>query len=573
MRMIRQKLRAETAITPEPGFPVMGRQHYLTYLKALHGRLNPKVYFEIGTESGASLSFASCTSIAVDPQFQLQSDVSRNKPELHQFQGTSDDFFASNLLKRLGLAIDLAFLDGMHLFEYLLRDFINTERHMAPDGMITMHDCVPFNHLVAEREWDRAKTKSWTGDVWKLVPILREYRPDLTVEVLDLAPTGLVCVTNLSPENTVLAEQYDKIVARYLEVSIDDFGQDAFDKAIALQSAPGESEPLVVAPNVRPQAIFSAWERPENPAARSLNIAIKTAVPNPRSKSRWGDYHFARSLADSFLRAGHSVKIDSVKEWYRASAGTDLDLVLFGSENFARQENIPMLGWVIYPGRTKDDLVGAFDGADHMFFASRSALSEYSNECPDKSASCLMQGFDSTVMYAGDAPGGDGAVFVGNNHFGDQGERPVVQMALQSGTRLAIWGMGWAKHQAAQFLQGRYVENDKLGQLYRSASVVLCDHMPLMRETGYLSNRIYDALACGTPVICDGIADLDPAFSAFVHPCKDAQEFAAAIDAITASADKSWPARQKLAQTLKREHSFDVRAAQIIEKARELSLL
>jgi hypothetical protein len=36
-----------------------------------------------------------CTSIAVDPQFALQSDVSRNKPQLHRYQMTSDAFFAA----------------------------------------------------------------------------------------------------------------------------------------------------------------------------------------------------------------------------------------------------------------------------------------------------------------------------------------------------------------------------------------------------------------------------------------------------------------------------------------------
>lgn len=289
-RTLRRKLRGEVKVPTEAGFPAMGQKHYLLYLAELHKRMRPRAYFEIGTESGASLSFATCTSIAVDPHFQLQADVSRNKPELHQFQGPSDDFFAKGMLDRLGYELDFAFLDGMHLFEFLLRDFMNTERHMSPDGLVVMHDCVPFNRIMAERHWDRAKTVSWTGDVWKVVAILREYRPDLTVEVIDTPPTGLVCIKGMDPKNSVLTDAYDEIIAKWTDVSIDDYGVDALTKML----------------DVQPVELFAP---PVLSRKTNQTIAIKTCTPNDDVKESWGDYHYAKSLAAGFEKLGHKARV------------------------------------------------------------------------------------------------------------------------------------------------------------------------------------------------------------------------------------------------------------------------
>ena len=47
---------------------------------------------------------------------------------------TSDDFFASHDLAQVlgGRPVDLAYIDGMHQFEFALRDFMNLERYVGP---------------------------------------------------------------------------------------------------------------------------------------------------------------------------------------------------------------------------------------------------------------------------------------------------------------------------------------------------------------------------------------------------------------------------------------------------------
>src|SRR5205814_560630 len=59
-------------------------------------------------------------------------------------------------------------------------------------------------------------TNGWAGDVWKLLPILQEFRPDLNLNVVAVRPTGLGIVTNLDPSSTTLHDHYDEIVSKYL---------------------------------------------------------------------------------------------------------------------------------------------------------------------------------------------------------------------------------------------------------------------------------------------------------------------------------------------------------------------
>lgn len=202
---------------------------YLRFLRRLHDRYWFDWYLEIGARKGDSLAPVRGPSIAVDPFFRLTGDVLGSKPALHLFQTTSDAFFQGGALDALGARISFAFLDGMHLFEYLLRDFVNTERHATPDSVIALHDCCPFSHEMTTRDLDNLPQGAWTGDVWKLIPILREYRPDLTLTVLDVSPTGLVLVSGLDPDSTVLAEASDEIVARFMDQTLEGFGLDRFN--------------------------------------------------------------------------------------------------------------------------------------------------------------------------------------------------------------------------------------------------------------------------------------------------------------------------------------------------------
>jgi hypothetical protein len=212
--------------------PDLSGEDYLDVLARIHLILQPKSYPELGTWTGNSLRLAKCPSIAVDSNFQISTDVIGEKPECHFFRMTSDDFFRCySPTELLGRRLDFALIDAMHLFEAAIRDFVNLEQHSRPNSIIAIHDCFPTDAHIATRvndpvEREKVSTRPgwWSGDVWKIVPILRKFRPDLKVVNLDAPPTGLTLVTNLYPKSTILLDRYHDITSEFDGVQLVDYG-------------------------------------------------------------------------------------------------------------------------------------------------------------------------------------------------------------------------------------------------------------------------------------------------------------------------------------------------------------
>jgi hypothetical protein len=204
--------------------------HYYETLKALLQKLDPEWYLEIGSRNGRSLSQCKTNYIAIDPEFALQYEVVNKASQMLFFQQTSDDFFASDFLTRNSIQPGVAFIDGMHLFEYVLRDFMNCERHMKSEAFICLHDVCPYNTPQTTRDisYMTQLKRPWTGDVWKMLIVLQKYRPDLQVNTLKAATTGFACVTGLDAKSQVLQDNYADILAEYTNLTFEAYGPEKY---------------------------------------------------------------------------------------------------------------------------------------------------------------------------------------------------------------------------------------------------------------------------------------------------------------------------------------------------------
>ncbi len=211
---------------------------YLEVLNRLHELVKPKLYLEIGIDNGMSLRLAKCARVGLDPEFELT--MTQAFPT-KLFKIKSDTFFANEgwCANHLRGGVDLAYIDGMHLSEFVVRDFLHVERWMNADGVVVIDDVLPGRIEMAERE---RRYAAWCGDVYRVVSVLREYRPDLSVQVVDAFAgpyrKGLAVVTGLNPDDSTLADAYDEIAERLAQGEFTAESIDALEAAAASISIP-----------------------------------------------------------------------------------------------------------------------------------------------------------------------------------------------------------------------------------------------------------------------------------------------------------------------------------------------
>lgn len=219
----------------DPKYPLVNGQRYLEVLNGIEAKLQPKLYLEIGSRTGKSLLPRKCSFIAIDPVFKLGSADFSTQGDMFFCRKTSDSFFESNFLQNNNLVPDWAFIDGLHLFENALKDFMNCEKSMSKDGLICLHDVVPFNGEMTTRDENYlTQGTGWTGDVWKVVPILKRYRPDLKIDVVNSHRTGLCAVSNLNPDNRVLDENFADILEEFVPIDLAKEGPEYYFKGLDL---------------------------------------------------------------------------------------------------------------------------------------------------------------------------------------------------------------------------------------------------------------------------------------------------------------------------------------------------
>jgi hypothetical protein len=104
---------------------------------------------------------------------------------------TSDAFFAGNHCPQ---GIEFAFIDGLHHFDQVLTDLVNLEPFLAPNAVVALHDTLPRDARTSTRILTH---DHWTGDVWKVVPILQDCRPEVEIYTIDTPPSGLTLLRHL----------------------------------------------------------------------------------------------------------------------------------------------------------------------------------------------------------------------------------------------------------------------------------------------------------------------------------------------------------------------------------------
>lgn len=296
---------------------------------------------------------------------------------------------------------------------------------------------------------------------------------------------------------------------------------------------------------------------------------LRWAIKNPASAGEWGEYwgdtHFARSLAAALRALDQTVVIDHRPEFYRASARLDdVVLVLRGREPYRPAFGQVNLAWVISHPETVTRMEAA--SYDRILAASEQWASKNSKTW-DLRIEPLLQATDPATFHPDRAEPDTGhpVLFVGGSRHEF---RPMVRMALERGLPLSVFGKYWEEFIPPEYISGQWVDNDRVGAMYRAAGVVLNDHWETMRSDGFISNRLFDAVAAGARVVSDDISGLDGLFGRAVQVATSADELVRLtnpdhFDAVFGDDEE----RREVSARVRREHSFEARAKTLLETA------
>lgn len=302
-------------------------------------------------------------------------------------------------------------------------------------------------------------------------------------------------------------------------------------------------------------------------APGSLRWAIKIGANY--TQDRWGDVPFADDLARALRRLGQNVVIDRHGAHDRASTYLDdVVVAIRGRHEIRPQYGATNILWVI--SRPELVTVEEVRGYEAVYAASEK-WADWMSAQSGRRVEVLHQATDPERFRPDLEPleGADEMVFVGAPRLeeGEEYGRRLVGLAVQANAPLGVWGHGWEKFVPEAHVREGFLDFSLTPRVYRSAQIGLNDHWADMKEWGFISNRAFDIVASGTPVISDEIDGLE-LFEGAVASANSVEEMTQLV------MDRSWLPSQEcmveISEMVRREHSFDARATKLLRTALDL---
>lgn len=291
------------------------------------------------------------------------------------------------------------------------------------------------------------------------------------------------------------------------------------------------------------------------------SIAIKIPAPNWKVVHEWGDYHFGLALKKEFEALGYRVLLQVLSEWDNDEGNEcDIALVLRGLSRYTPKPNQINIMWNIsHPDKVSID---EYNEYDHVFISSiiwaehiaskTSVPVESLLQCSDTDLFKPLRNKDNEFRHE--------LLFVGNSR---KIYRKIIKDILPTKYSLSIYGNHWDGLVDKSIVKGVHIPNKELHKYYASADILLNDHWDDMREKGFISNRIFDALASGGFVISDQIEGIEDVLHDSIVTYTDKDDLRQKIDFyMSHPLEREKKAKQGL-EIVSKNHTFKTRAKQL----------
>jgi GT2 family glycosyltransferase/spore maturation protein CgeB len=296
-------------------------------------------------------------------------------------------------------------------------------------------------------------------------------------------------------------------------------------------------------------------------AEERLSFVIKVGAPTRAQAAEWGDMHFAHAVAGELGRRGHRCAIQTLDEWEDlAGLGHDVVIHLKGLSAYTPKPGQFNVLWNIsHPDRLTDEECEAYDlvcVASPRFAAELTARVRVPVAVLEQATDPRRFFPDADERYRHEL------AFVANSR---KVMRRMMADLLPTERDLAVYGTNWKGLIDDRYIAGEHVPNEDLRQVYSSAAIVLNDHWDDMREHGFVSNRIYDALACGALVLSDHLPELEQRFGGAVVTYTDAAELPDLVARLLASPDERAARGARGRELVLAGYTFSQRVEELLE--------
>ncbi len=290
-------------------------------------------------------------------------------------------------------------------------------------------------------------------------------------------------------------------------------------------------------------------------------IAIKNPAPDPKQAPFWGDYHLALALQRGLRKAGFTVRIDTLSEWYKT--GTEKDdiiLVMRGLSIYrpkAHQQNIM---WNIsHPDKISLDEYNAYDSV----LVASDKHAEYLRKHCRVAVEVMHQFTDPDIFFSEFFQSlATDLLFVGNSR---KQYRKAVKACVEQGLDADVYGTLWEGIIPERYIKGQFIDQKLLHAHYHSAKIVLNDHWDSMRDNGFFSNRIFDVVASEGFILTDNCAGIDELFGDAIAKYTDDKDLKCQVEYYLSHPEERAEMTSRLQKVVLRDHTLDKRIGQLLE--------
>jgi len=300
--------------------------------------------------------------------------------------------------------------------------------------------------------------------------------------------------------------------------------------------------------------------------AEAPKVAIHIGPLTWEAAAGWGDTPFGRALQKEFGRRGWPATVHVFAERDSAPARrADIALHVFGARAPQVRDGQLSLLWVIsHPDRITSSMCEPYGAV----FAASDLFARQLAERVRPRVVALHQATDPERFHPDPTGPAHELLFVGSSR---KVRRRILADLAGTSRDVAVYGGGWTPELLDPHrLRGEWIPNDQLRRYYSSAGIVLCDHYDDMRDEGFISNRAYDALACGAFVISDRVPAIEEEFDGGLVTYGDADELERLVDRYLDDPDERRQLAERGRAAVLARHTFAHRVDTIIAEVTRL---